>query len=77
MVWQMIAAVAISLLVTFALRPKPQTQPPAGLSELDVPTAEEGRDVPVLFGCRDIPSGNVVWFGDLRTTAIKAKGGKK
>lgn len=75
--WQFIASVAISLVATFALRPKPQSRPPAGLSEIKAPTAEDGREIPVLFGCRDMRGPNVVWYGDLKTTKIKAKGGKK
>lgn len=74
--WQFIAAVALTLVASYALRPKPQTQPPAGLSEIKVTTAEDGRPLGVLFGCRYI-HGNLGWYGDLRTTPIKVKGGKK
>ena len=77
MVWQFLVGVALAVAASFALRPKPQTQPPAGLSEIKAPTAEDGREIPVLFGCRPIRGANVVWYGDLRTTAIKVKGGKK
>jgi hypothetical protein len=74
--WQFLATVAINLIVSYVLRPKPQTQPPAGLSEIKVTTAEDGKELGVLFGCRYV-HGNTVWWGDLRTTAIKVKGGKK
>jgi hypothetical protein len=74
--WQFLATVAINLIVSYVLRPKPQTQPPAGLSEIKVTTAEDGKELGVLFGCRYV-HGNVVWYGDLRTTPIKVKGGKK
>jgi hypothetical protein len=77
MVWQFIAGIAIAVAATFALRPKPQTQPPAELSQIKLPTAEDGREIPVLFGCRPIRGANVVWYGDYKTEAIKAKGGKK
>ena len=76
MSWQFIAGVVLALLSTFVLRPKPQTQKPAGLSEIKVTTAEDGRELGVLFGCRYV-HGNVVWYGDLRSTPVKAKGGKK
>lgn len=68
-----IAAFAIS----YAMMPKPQSRPPAGLSEFKVPTAEAGREIPVLFGTRDLEGPNVVWYGHLRTVAVKKKGGKK
>jgi hypothetical protein len=74
--WQFLAAVALTLVASYVLRPRPQTQPPAGLSEIKVTTAEDGRELGVLFGCRYV-HGNVVWYGDLRTTPIKVKGGKK
>lgn len=75
--WWFVAALVISAVYSYSQTPKTQTQPPAGLNEIKAPTAEEGREIPVLFGTRDIPSANVVWFGDLKTTPIKKKGGKK
>jgi hypothetical protein len=53
---------------------RPASPPPW---DIGVPTATEGRPVPVLFGTRLIENPNVVWWGDLRTVAIKSKGGGK
>jgi len=75
--WAFIAGLVIALVASYALRPKPPSTPPAGLDEIKVPTAEEGREIPVLFGCRVVKSPNVVWYGDLKTKAIKSSGGKK
>jgi len=75
--WQFFVGVIISLAVSYALRPKPQTQPPAGLNDIKAPTADDGREIPVLFGCKPVRGPNVVWYGDLKTTPIKSKGGKK
>ena len=75
--WQFIAAVAISLAATFLIRPKTQSQAPAAFEDISAPVAEEGKAIPVLFGCRMLRGANVVWYGDYRTTPIKAKGGKK
>ena len=75
--WFFIAGFAIALVASYALAPKPQNAPAAGINEIDVPTAEEGREIPVLFGCRKIKSPNVVWYGDLKTVPIKSSGGKK
>lgn len=66
-----------ALVLSFALQPKIQTQKPAGLSEITAPVAEEGIEIPVLFGTRDFAGANVTWYGDLKTVAIKSKGGKK
>jgi hypothetical protein len=77
MFW-LIAAVFVGMLVvSFAFAPKPQSTPPAGLSEIQAPTAEEGREIGVLFGTRDINGPNFVWYGHLKTKAIKSKSGKK
>lgn len=77
MVWWYIVVFIVALVAGFALSPKPQTTPPAGINEFNVPTAEEGRELPVLFGTRDITAPNIVWYGDLKTVAIKSSGGKK
>jgi hypothetical protein len=59
----------IMVALAFALRPKPKTPTPpkaAGIEEFDIPTAEEGRPIQVLFGKRRIAGPNVVWYGDLK-----------
>jgi hypothetical protein len=40
-------------------------------------TAQEGGVIGVLFGTRDITSQNITFWGDVKTKAIKSKGGKK
>lgn len=77
MAWIYAVVFIVALVVSYSMVPKPQSQPPAGLGDFQVPTAEEGREIPVLFGTRDITGPNVVWYGDLRTVAVKKKGGKK
>lgn len=78
MAWQFIAGVILAVISTFLLRPKPPGgTPPPTLGDIRVPTAEDGRSIPVVFGCRIIRGPNVVWYGDARTTPIKVKGGGK
>lgn len=77
MAWIAAIIFVVALSVAVAMMPKPQSQPPAGLGDIKAPTAEDGREIPVLFGTRDIDGPNVVWYGHLRTVAIKKKGGKK
>jgi len=67
-----ILAVAASILI----RPKTTAPKAATLSDFAIPTAEEGRAIPVLFGTRLITGANVTWYGDLGTKAIKKKSGK-
>lgn len=71
-------AVSIALAgLSYLLMPKPQAPSPAAADKFDIPTAQAGESIPVLFGTRDIKGANVVWYGDIKTVAIKSKGGKK
>lgn len=66
--------VALFLLAEF-LRPKPNLENarPATLDEFNIPTATEGRHVPVVYGTNEITGPNVIDYGDLRTVAITEK----
>ena len=75
-VFQLILLI-VSYYVSAALAPKPPKPKPAALEDFDIPVAEQGRPVPVVFGTMLITGPNVLWYGDLRTTPIKSKGGKK
>jgi hypothetical protein len=77
MIWWYVAAFFVALVVASALAPKPQSQPPAGLGDITAPTAEEGREIPVLFGTRLLTGPNVVWYGDFSAVPVKSEGGKK
>ena len=63
---------AVVALFIVASMPKPTSQPPVELSNISVPTAEEGRAIPVVFGTRVIEGPNVVWYGDFKSEEIKA-----
>ena len=77
-IWVQLAIVAISAILNVALSKKAQSSiKPAILEDFNVPTAEEGREIPVIFGTVKISDPNVVWYGDLRTLPIKKSGGKK
>ena len=75
--WQLFLAFAVVLVASIALAPKPQSRPRPEFDDIQAPTAEDGRELPVLFGCREIKGPNVVWYGDLLTIPIKSSGGKK
>lgn len=77
MAWIAAIFFVVGLVLAFTMTPKPESRPPAGLDEIQAPTAEVGREIPVLFGRRKLEGPNVVWYGHLRTVAIKSKGGKK
>ena len=46
--------------------------------QLEMPTVEEGKNIPVLFGSRMIKNPQIVWWGDVHIVKVPApKGGKK
>lgn len=75
MFW-LIAVFVVSLVVAFAL-PRPQVQQPTTMNDITAPTATVGREIPVLFGTRDLTGPNCAWWGAVRLVPIKKKGGKK
>jgi hypothetical protein len=74
--WYLVVII-VAALISVALAPKPPEPKPAALSDIDAPTAEEGRPIPVVFGSVLIRGANVVWYGDLDADPIKKSGGKK
>lgn len=75
--WWTIARFVITLVLTYMTMPRAQSAKPAGLGDVQAPTAEVGREIPVLFGTRKLDGPNVVWYGHLRAVPIRKKGGKK
>lgn len=69
----------VTTAISYLLAPTPKQNQPtaAGLGDFRVPTAQEGREIPVLFGTRDLSGPNITWYGDLRVVPVKKKGGKK
>lgn len=74
--WVYLAVLVVAAIVSYALAPKPPTPKPPALEDFDIPTAEQGRPIPVVFGTVTVTGPNVVWYGDLKTDPIKKSGGK-
>ena len=62
----------VATAISYALTPSPQKPSPGKIQNL--PIADQGAPIPVLFGTRIIKRPNVVWWGDVRTEPVKAKG---
>jgi len=60
---QLVVAVALAV-IAYALAPKPKKVKPAATKDLDNPTADAGRPIPVVFGSINVSGVNVLWFGD-------------
>lgn len=71
MIWAQIAWFVVSVIVSYALGPKPPKPRPAALEDFDIPTAEEDRPIPVVFGEVEITGPNVLWYGDLSSRRIR------
>lgn len=69
----LIASYAIQALIT----PKATKPERASLRDFDFPQIEEGTPQCVVFGDVWIEDWTILWFGNLRSSAIKSKGGKK
>lgn len=72
------AAIVVALVMAVVgelLRPKqkPQNAKASSLDDFDLPTAEEGRSIPIFAGKVKIDGANVTWYGDLSVTPIKKK----
>ncbi len=70
MFWNIVIGIA-SFLLNLVLSPKPQNAKAASLEDFNIPTAEEGIEISVLFGTRLIQSPNCVWYGDLTIDDVK------
>lgn len=56
------------------LRPKPQdSSRAAALKDFSIPTAEESRPIPVIWGTVELNGPNVVWYGDLQSVKLTKK----
>lgn len=66
----------VAMILAYVLAPKPKGPKAATLYDFNIPTAEDGKPVPVIFGTVWISSFNVLWYGDLNTSPVKKKAGK-
>lgn len=73
--WALIAMVASVAIQAILVRP--QQVKPSALEDFDFPQVEEGTPQAVYFGLCWTDGWMVLWYGNFRTSKIKAKGGKK
>jgi hypothetical protein len=66
----------VVIILAVVLQPKPPVPAPPSLSELEVPTAKQGKAIPKVFGQKIVTSPNIVWYGDLAYNKVTSKGGK-
>jgi hypothetical protein len=80
MVWWFVVVLVIAVVAaSYSVSPKTPEPVPPTLKDIQAPTAEQGRPIPVVFGTYVVQSPNIVWYGDLGYKEIKQKssgGGK-
>lgn len=65
-------SLAISI-ISYLIMPKPKAPKPEAAKDLEDPTAEAGRPIPVVFGTITVKGLNVLWFGDKSKRTYKVK----
>ncbi len=72
---QLLVGIALNV-IGYLLMPKPKPPKPPELEDLENPTAEAGRPIPVVFGSVTVSGLNILWYGDKEIVTRKAGGGK-
>lgn len=76
--WEYLIYAVVMMVVSYALTPKPPKPPPPEVQQLsDIPVAEQGTAIPVLFGTMEVKGPNVTWYGDVSLGRIRSDGGGK
>lgn len=71
MVWILyIVLIAIVIYCAYAAGSDTPDAVADSLADVNAPTADQGRPLPVPFGTVLIKSANLVWYGDLSTIPI-------
>ena len=74
--WAYLIIMLVGVAYTAANQPKTPTPVALTLDDVKAPVAEIGKEIPVIFGTRDVADPNVVWYGDLRTSPVRTSSGK-
>jgi predicted phage tail protein len=80
MAWLLVVVAAVVAVgINLLLAPKAKAQKPSETTDMDNPTAEAGRPIPVVFGTITVKGLNVLWYGDkyTKTKKVSSGGGKK
>lgn len=68
-----IAIAIVMAVVAYLLQPKPKQPKNASTRDLEAPTADAGRPIPVVFGELTVKGPNCLWYGDIGKVTMKVK----
>ncbi len=71
--WLVIGLAIAAVALNFLLAPKPKLPKPEEVKDLENPTSEAGRPVPVPFGEITVKGGNLLWYGEKSKDTYKVK----
>lgn len=74
--FQLIVGVVLNI-IAYLLMPKPKVEQPPSTEDLQEPTSEAGRPIPVVFGTITQTGPNLLGAWDKRSVHRPAKKGKK
>jgi hypothetical protein len=70
MAWFIGLLIGLALsVVAYLIMPKPKMAKPEAAKDMENPTADAGRPVPVVFGTVTVKGLNVLWFGEKSTVS--------
>lgn len=76
MIWFQIAYAIVMMIASYAISyytaRKAQKSQDARVGAMDVPTAESGKTIPVIFGTILIKDSNIIDYFDAKTTEIRS-----
>ena len=68
----LLISLAINI-VAHLIMPKPKQAKPEAAKQSEVPTADAGKPVPVVFGTVTVKEVNVMWYGDQTMFTYQAR----
>lgn len=71
--WLIVVAAVASVALSLLLAPKIKTPKPEAAKDLEDPTAEAGRPIPVVFGTLTVKGLNLLWYGEKSQHTYKKK----
>lgn len=69
--WAALIYLVVTTILTIALAPRPPTPAAAQIGDFTLPTVQQGRPVPIIFGTCNITGANCVWYGDLVVNPVR------
>lgn len=71
--WLIVVAAVASVALSLLLAPKVKAPKPEAAKDLEDPTAEAGRPIPVVFGTITVKGLNLLWYGEKSQNTYKKK----